>query len=52
MPKNGGIVLPTFLKRGNGGVELSFHNSFIGNFMVYQDRLETNLLQPFAHPEN
>jgi len=23
----------------------------IGNFMVYQDRLETYLLQLFAHPE-
>jgi len=24
-----------------------FHNSIIGNFVVYQDRLETNLLQLF-----
>jgi len=24
----------------------------IGNFVVYEDRLETNLLQLFAHPEN
>jgi len=23
----------------------------IGNFMVHQDRLETYVLQPFAHPE-
>jgi len=30
----------------------AFHNSIIGNFMVYQDRLETNLLQLFRHPEN
>jgi len=25
-----------------------FHNSIIGNFVVYQDRLETNLLQLFT----
>jgi len=30
-------------KRGAIVVEVSFHNSIIGNFMVYQDRLETNL---------
>jgi len=30
------------------GAEVYFHNSIIGNFMVYQDRLETNLLQLFA----
>jgi len=30
----------------------AFHNSIIGNFMVYQDRLETNLLRLFVHPEN
>jgi len=33
-------------------VEKPFHNSIIGNFMVYQDRLETNLLQLFADPKN
>jgi len=26
--------------------------SIIGNFMGYQDRLQTNLLQLFTHPEN
>jgi len=30
----------------------AFHNSITGNFMVYQDRLETNSLQLFRHPEN
>ena len=30
----------------------AFHNSITGNFLVYQDRLETNLLQLFAHPRN
>jgi len=30
----------------------AFHNSIIGNFMVYHDRLETNLLQLFRHSES
>jgi len=31
---------------------LLFHKwSIIGNFMAYQDRFETYLLQLFAHPE-
>ena len=30
----------------------AFHNSIVGNFVVYQDRLETNLLQLFGHPED
>jgi len=30
----------------------AFHNGIRGNFMVYQDQLETNLLQLFRHPEN
>jgi len=40
-----------FQKEGNGA-EVPFHKSIIGNFMVYQERLETNLLQLFAHPYN
>jgi len=32
--------------------EVPFHYSIIGNFMVYQDRLETNLLQLFGPAEN
>jgi len=39
-------------KGGNRRTEVPFHNSVTSNFIVYQDRLETNLLQPFAHPEN
>ena len=31
---------------------MPFHNSILGNFKVYQDRLETNLLQLFGQPEN
>jgi len=34
------------------GVEVPFHNSIIGNLMVYQDRLQKNLLQLFGQPEN
>jgi len=30
----------------------AFHNSITGYFIVYQDRLETNLLQLSRHPEN
>ena len=30
---------------------MPFHNSIIGNFIVYQDQLETYLIQLFAHPE-
>ena len=29
-----------------------FHHSIVDNFMVYQDRIETNLLQLFAQQEN
>jgi len=31
---------------------LSNYNSITVNFMVYQDRLQTNLLQRFGYPEN
>jgi len=37
----------SFRKRGNG----AFYENIIGNFMVHQDRIETNLLQLFAHLE-
>ena len=39
-------------KRGTTGVEMLHHNSIIGNIMLYQDLLETNLLQLFGHQEN
>jgi len=39
-------------QKGATGAEVPFHNSTIGEFMVYQDRLEIDLLQPFGHPEN
>jgi len=38
---------PALLKGG-----ILFHIRIIGNFMVYKDRLETNLLQLFVHPQN
>ena len=31
---------------------MPFHNSITGHYTVDKDRLETNLLQLFAHPEN
>ena len=46
------VGTPHLSKGGETGAEAPFHNSIIGNFMVYQDRVEVNLLQLFAHPEN
>jgi len=43
---------PLLFQRGAATrAEVRFHNSTIREFMVYQDRLETNLLQLFRHPE-
>jgi len=39
-------------QNGATEAELPFHSSLIGNFIFYQDRIEINLLQLFAHPEN
>jgi len=49
MPQSEGIA-PCPFKRGETVEELSFHNSIIGNFIVYRDRIETTLLQLFALP--
>jgi len=43
-----GIALCSFKK----GRRCIFHYNIVGNFMVYQDRIETNLLQLFAQQEN
>jgi len=43
---------PCPFERGATEVEVPFHYRIIGNLMVYQDRLKTNLLQLFAQPEN
>jgi len=32
--------------------EVPFHNSVVGNYMVYQNRIETNMFAAFAHPQN
>jgi len=45
------VIAPCPLERGATWVEVPFHNNIIGNFMVYQDQFETNLLQLSAHPE-
>jgi len=34
------------------GAEVDFYNSITGNFMVYQDLFETNLLQLFTNPQH
>jgi len=42
--RHGGAIYSSALSREEEKVaEVSFHNNIIGNFMVYQDRLETNL---------
>jgi len=53
--ENGGMTgaffpLP-FQKGGNGGGG-AFSKQYHRQFMAYQDRLQTNLLQLFGHPEN
>jgi len=44
-----GALPPCPLKEGETGAQVPLHNSIISNFMIYQDRLETNLLQLFTH---
>ena len=44
-------IAPLTFQKGETGWRCFFYKSIIGNFMVYQDRLETYLLQLFAHPE-
>jgi len=54
-PENGGMagaLSPLPFQKGATGAEVLFQNSIIGNFMVYQHRLEINLLQLFRHPKN
>jgi len=43
-----GISLSSFQR----GRRYLFHYSIIGNFLVCQDQIETNLLQLFAQQEN
>ena len=52
-PESGEITgaLPLLLQNGGNGGGSAFNN-IIGTSIVYQNRIETNLLQLFAHPEN
>ena len=43
--------IPAFGK-GTNGADVPFHNSIIGIFHVYRNRIETDLLKLCAHPEN
>ena len=47
-----GILTPCPLKGRQGGAEVSFHKNIMDNFMAYQYRLETYLLELIARPEN
>jgi len=47
----GDIAPLLFHKRGDKGRGAFFHNSIISHFMVYEDRLETNLLLLCVHPK-
>jgi len=40
------------LWKGTNGADVYFHKSIIGIFVVYQSRIETDLLKLCAHPEN
>jgi len=44
-----GGTAPLPFERGVTGEQVPLHNDIISNFMIYQDQLETNLLQLFAH---
>jgi len=43
-------IVPWSLEMGK--TRCLFHNNIVGNFMIYQDRFETNLLQLFVQQEN
>jgi len=49
---NDGGIAPCPFERGTTGAEAPFHNRITGDFLVFQNQLETNLLQLFAHPDN
>jgi len=50
--RRAGALPPCPFKKKATAVEVPFHDSIVDNFMFYQDKLETNLLQLFAHPDN
>jgi len=47
-----GRFSPWPFKRGTVWAEVPFRSNIIGNFIVYHYRIETRLLQLFAHQEN
>ena len=46
-----GSIAPCPFTRRASGTEVAFYKSIIGKSMVYQDRLETDLMQLLAHQE-
>jgi len=54
--QNGGALRghcpPLPFERGATEAQAPLHNSIISNIMIYQDHLQTNLLQLFANTEN
>jgi len=42
-------IIPLPFQKEGIRADVPFHNSIIDKSMVYQDRLETKLLQLFAH---
>jgi len=40
-----------YQQKGAKGLEVPFYKSVISSFVIDQDRIETNLLQLFAHTE-
>jgi len=47
-----GGTSPCPSEAGVTGAQVSLHNRIKRNFMIYQDRLETKLLQLFVHTQN
>jgi len=47
-----GALPPLPFERGATRAQVPLCNSIISNFMIYEDRLERNLLQLFAHTRN
>ena len=50
--RRAGDIDPLFFWKGTMVAEVLLHNCIIGDVMVYQDRLETNLLLLFKHTKN
>ena len=52
-PRDAGerVHFPLPFHKGGKRAAVPLYENAIGNFMVYLDRIETNLLELFAHPE-